>query len=174
MKADRPMYFGTPTLCLRATDLAASRRFYEALGMEVLEDVPGLRVVLRRGSFNVALMTFLEGNCLNLRGADVFAAHAHLKARGLDVEGEPERYARAQHLADADGECWSTRDPDGNVILFDTNELEKSAAFERERLTRLLENTEQELLDVGAPAECLRAFREEILSKYASPKRRGG
>ena len=37
--------------------------------------VEGLRVVLKSGYFRLALMTFLNENSLNFRGADVFAVH---------------------------------------------------------------------------------------------------
>jgi catechol 2,3-dioxygenase-like lactoylglutathione lyase family enzyme len=164
------MHVGSPTLCLRARRLDASRRFYEALGMEVVDEVPGVRVVLRRGTFSLALMTFLDENWLNFRGADVFAVHAFLRDRGLGLEGAPERYSREQHGADAAGACWSTRDPEGNVIFFDTNETETGERAARERLAQLLRHTEQELSELGAD-ECLGAFRREIFAKFALPGR---
>ena len=34
------MYFGTPVFCHEVTDLEASKRFYEAKGMEVDDEVP--------------------------------------------------------------------------------------------------------------------------------------
>jgi catechol 2,3-dioxygenase-like lactoylglutathione lyase family enzyme len=46
---ERPVYAGSPTLCLPAKDLSASKRFYESLGFRVVEEVPAVRVVLRRG-----------------------------------------------------------------------------------------------------------------------------
>ncbi len=167
MSFKQPVYRGSPTLCLRTKDLEASRRFYEALGMEVVDEVPDVRVILRNGNFSVALMTFLDENLLNFRGTDVFAVYDSLKEKNLDLEGKPERYTREQHDAGADGESWSTKDPDGNVIFFDTNRNEQGEAFEQRRLSELLRNTEQELLNIGASAECLQSFRTEILAKYA-------
>jgi catechol 2,3-dioxygenase-like lactoylglutathione lyase family enzyme len=166
------MYVGSPTLCLRARDLEASRRFYEVLGMEVVDEVPGTRLVLRRGTFRLALMTFLDENWLNFRGADVFAVHAFLREQGLELEGAPERYSREQRGADADGACWSTRDPDGNVVFFDTNRGEEGGDLAQRRLAQLLRDTEQELSDLGAE-ECLGAFRREILAKFTPPRRSG-
>jgi catechol 2,3-dioxygenase-like lactoylglutathione lyase family enzyme len=160
------MYAGSLTLCLRASDLEASKRFYEALGLETFDEVPGVRVVLRRGNVCVALMPFLEENWLNFRGADVFAVHGALRAQGLDLPGRPERYTGARHGADADGACWSTRDPAGNVVFFDTNRNEEGPDYARRRLAQLLRNTEQELVDAGASAECLEAFRTHVLAKY--------
>ena len=161
------MYFGSPSLCLKTKDLEKSKHFYEAIGMEVVDEVPGLRVVLRNGHFALALMSFLDENLLNFRGADVFAVHSHLKESGLSLAGEPERYAKEQYDADADGECWSTKDPDGNTIFFDTNGNEQGAAFAQRRLAQLFKNTEQELINLGASEACLHSFRTEILAKYA-------
>ena len=53
------------------------------------------------------------------------------------------------------------------MIFFDTNRNEQGEAFEQRRLSELLRNTEQELLNIGASAECLQSFRTEILAKYA-------
>lgn len=157
------MDIGALTLCLPAKDLDASRRFYEALGMQVVEEVPGTRVVLQRGHLNLALMPFLDEPWLNFRGADVLALHAALRD-DPGIAGVPERYARAQNGADADGVCWSLRDPAGNVVFFDTNRNEEGDDARRRRLARLLESTEQELIELGA-SDCLRAFREEVLAR---------
>ncbi len=164
------MYVGSMTLCLQSKDLDASRRFYEALGMEVVDEVPGQRVVVRRGNLRLALMTFLGESCLNFRGADVFAVYASLREKGLDLAGKPEPYEREKYGADADGACWSTRDPDCNVILFDTNRGEEGEENRQRRVADLLRNTEQDLRDLGASADCLDAFRTEILAKYAPSK----
>jgi catechol 2,3-dioxygenase-like lactoylglutathione lyase family enzyme len=170
MKRERPMYFGSPTLCLGAKDLAASRRFYESLGMEVVEEVSGVRVVLRRGHLSLALFTFLKEAWLNFRGADVFVAFDALAQAHPGLEGAPRHYARGQDGAEADGACWLTRDPGGNAIFFDTNANEQGAEFQRRQLSRLLKDTEQALVDVGASAECLGAFRNEVLARYAAPE----
>lgn len=160
------MYVGAPSLCLKVKDLERSRDFYHALGMEVFDEVPGQRVVLRRGSFSLALMTFLEKDLLNFRGVDAFAIYDFLRDKGLELTGEPERYAKEKYDSDADGACLATEDPDGHEILFDTNENERGEAFEQRRLTQLLKNTEQDLVDIGASNECLRAFREEVLDRF--------
>jgi len=164
------MYVGSLTLCLAAKDLGRSRRFYEALGLEVVDEVPGQRVVLRRGSVTLALMPFLDEPWLNFRGADVSATYESLRAQGLDLDGKPERYAREQHGADADGACWSTRDPGGNVVFFDTNRAEEGEAYRQRRVAEALRSAEQDLCDLGASAECLDAFRTQILARFAPPK----
>lgn len=165
------MFYGSPTLCLKVEDLAASRRFYEALGFVPFNEVDGRRVVLRRGHFTLALMTFLEANLINFRGADVAAAHRALKAQLPELDGEPERYVPDQsNQADAAGMSWLTRDPDGNTVFFDTNENEQGAAYKQKETSQILRNTEQALLDAGASKECLAAFRGEVLRKFAAPE----
>ena len=162
------MYVGYPTLCLPATDLAASTLFYEALGLEEFQRVPDIRVVLRRGTLRLALMPFLSEPWLNFRGADVFALHEHLRAGGLALEGQPQRYERGRYQSDADGESWLTRDPAGHAVLFDTNRDEDAPERQPRRVAELLRSTEQELIDAGASAECLSAFRAELLAKFAA------
>jgi catechol 2,3-dioxygenase-like lactoylglutathione lyase family enzyme len=161
------MYFGTPTMCCKAKDLVASRRFYEALGMEVVEDVPNVRVVLRLGPFRLGLFTFLEESSLNLRGGDVSALHVALRTGGQSLEGTPERYSAGEHGSAVAGECWFTRDPAGNEILFDTHATEQGEEARRRQMAQLLRDTERELVRLGADAACLGSFRREILAKYA-------
>ena len=163
------MYVGRPTLCLKVSNLAESKRFYQALGFEVFDESE-LRVALRRGGFSLALMTFLDQDVLNFRGEDAFEIQKQLERRGVKLPGQPERYRKAQLDADADGSCWSTVDPDGHVILFDTNENEIGPAAKQRQLSQLLKNTEQDLVDLGADDECLAAFREHVSSKFALPK----
>lgn len=160
------MYVGRPILCLKVSDLAASQRFYEALGLQAL-DATESRVVMRRGSFCLALMTFLEEDLLNLRGADAFAVRAHLQSVGLNPTGTPQHYKKEEFDADADGTCWPTSDPDGHALLFDTNEREVGPAAQQRLLTEILKSTEQDLLDLGASDECLTAFRQHVLHPFA-------
>lgn len=163
------MYCGTPYLCLSVKDLDTSRQFYEALGMAVTEEVPGKRVILREGHFSLTLMPFLTENLLNFRGADVFAVHDFLQREGFELDGSPERYTKEQYDADADGESWATCDPDGNQILFDTNEHERSDEFRRQRLAELLESTARELVTIGAGPDVLAAFRTHVLEPFGPP-----
>ena len=154
---------GELTLCLKCADLEASSRFYETLGFEVLERTEQ-RVVLKSGHARLALMTFLEENCLNFRGGDAFALHAAGQAAGLGAQGEPERYAAAKYGATADGACWSTYDPDGNNVFFDTNDAETSASGRAKRRRALLEDTAHELELLGADAAWLEGLRNLINS----------
>ena len=162
------MYAGRPHLCLKSKHMDASRRFYEALGFSVVDEVGGLRIVLERGSFNLALMSFLDEDSLNLRGADAFAIRDHLRQQGISAEGEPERYVKEKYNADADGACWLTRDPDGHSVIFDTNQTEQGPEAMRQRIDRVLRNAEQDLIDAGANAECLEAYRVNVLVPFTS------
>ena len=164
------MYAGRPHFCMKSRNLDASRHFYEALGFAVVEEVPGKRITLERGNFRIALMTFLDEDLLNLRGADAFAIHDHLGRKGISAPGEPERYRKEKFDADADGACWLTRDPDGHAILFDTNEDEEGENAARESIDRALRNAEQDLIDAGASNACLEAYRQKVLTPFLTAK----
>jgi catechol 2,3-dioxygenase-like lactoylglutathione lyase family enzyme len=157
------MDYGVICPCLRVKDLEASKRFYEALGMEVIDEVAGLRVVLKKGHFRLALMTFLEENSLNFREADVFDVHADASTKLPEVEGQPVR--RSAGDKNGEGDSWLTRDPDGNSIFFDTNATERSEAHRQMRIAELLADTQHQLEFYGASAELLQAFRDHVLSK---------
>jgi len=141
---------GWPSLCLRCTDLEAGKRFYEAIGLRTIEVIPEKRVVMGYGAFRLALMTFLEEDCINVRGGDVFAAHDTLRAACPGIEGEPERYTPAKYDADADGTCWYTHDPDGHGVFFDTNENEIGPDHVRRRTRDVLDGAIEELSAIGA------------------------
>jgi len=162
------MDYGWTSLCLPAKDLDRSRRFYEALGMELVEEIEGVRAVLRNGPFRLALMTFLSEPLLNWRGADTFVVHDTVKVACPDAPGAPNAYRAddPEFEADADGVSWSTRDPDGHEILFDTNVLESSEAGRARRMTNILLDAERALERAGAPATCLAALREEVIDKF--------
>jgi len=160
------MYAGRPHFCLKSKNLDASRRFYEALGLAVVDELPGKRIVLERASFRIMLMTFLDEDLLNFRGADVFAIHDHLDREGISAPGEPERYRKEKFDADADGVCWLTRDPDGHAILFDTNQNEEGESAARESVDLALRNAQRDLIDAGASDACLEAYRQKILTPF--------
>ncbi len=163
------MDYGWTSLCLPAKDLEQSRLFYEALGMEVVEAVPGVRVVLRNGPFRLALMPFLSEPLLNWRGGDTFAIHAAVtEALPSPPGGAPQRYRAddPEFGADADGASWSTRDPAGHEILFDTNARETGEAGRDARVARILLDAEQALERAGAPAACIEALRSEVIERF--------
>ena len=152
------MFFGWTSICLRAKDLAASTRFYQALGMEVVDELPGKRVVLRNGPFRIALMNFLDRNLIHVRGADVAAVHAACQREIPEATGQPFTYRAADMEADADGMSWETFDPDGNAVFFDTNANETGAAGRSRLIVQTLRDAEQMLTNLGASKECLTAL----------------
>jgi catechol 2,3-dioxygenase-like lactoylglutathione lyase family enzyme len=159
------IYPGTASLCLRADDLEEAKRFYTRLGFSVIDEVAGKRVVLQQGSFNLALMSFLDANVINFRGADAFAIREHMKQDFPDMIGEAEHYSAEQYDATADGACWATRDPDGNEILFDTHAGERGPSYVRRRTRDILLGALSELEAVGADTPILDALRSEVLEK---------
>lgn len=160
-------YLGWPSLCLRVRDLEAAKAFYLRLGMHLVSEAEGKTVVLRYGVQRMALMTFLEGNLLNFRAGDVRAAERRMKSAFPDLEGESEVYTAAEYESAADGVCWATRDPDGNEILFDTNELEIGPEFVRERSLDVLRGAAEELEMMGADAEMVAALRRDVLARFS-------
>jgi len=111
-------------------------------------------------------MTFLDENLLNIRGGDVPQAFKILKAEFPDLEGEPEHYKAEQNEADADGCAWTTRDPDGNMILFDTNVREVGADALRNRTLDVLQGAAAELTAIGADPSVLEKLRDEVIDPY--------
>lgn len=161
------MDIGSVSLCLKTKDLAAARRFYEAIGLSVRDERAGKWIVMGAGTFRIALMAVIEETTINFRGADIYALYEEARRSGYPLDGKPESYEARKYGADADGDCWITHDPDGNTILFDTNETEIGPSYLAARVSRLLRDTHAELESMGASAECLEAFRHEIIAKFA-------
>ena len=159
------VYPGTVTLCLRADDLQRAKLFYACLGFSVVEEVANQRVVLQHGSFNLALMNFLDANVINFRGGDAFAIREHMVRDFPHMMGEPEHYSAEQYDATADGTCWATQDPDGNQLLFDTHAGERGPGYIRGRTRDILTQALSELEHVGADAPILEALRSQVLAK---------
>lgn len=160
-------YLGWPSLCIRVSDLETSKRFYSTLGFDLISEVPDLRVIMGFGSFRLALMTFLDENLLNVRGGDVVEAHRTLISEFPDLEGEPGAYSQQEVDADADGCSWSTRDPDGNSVFFDTNELEVGPEALRQRALDILNGAAAELELIGAEPDLVARLRENVIAAYA-------
>jgi len=161
------MYVGQATLCLTVKDLEESLRFYEALGLKQVDNIgaAGVSALVHRGNFSIFLMTFGQDS-LNFRGADAFDVHENLQGKGLELEGEPERYTNSDKGGE-DGTSWMTYDPDGHGIFFNTHLSETTPDHKQAMVNGLLHNTEKDLVDLGASEECLRAFRE-LLARFGS------
>ena len=102
--------------CLNVKDIDASLAFYRKLGFERTGgDIGEGWAILSDGKAVIGLYAGHIGeNLLNFRGGDVFAIVKELKKRGLKME-------REAHI-EADGSSGATlRDPDGNLIYFNTH-----------------------------------------------------
>ena len=161
------MDVGSANLCLKTKDLAAARKFYEAIGLSVRDERSGKWIAMGAGAFKITLMAAIDENLINFRGADVYALYEEARRTGYPLEGKPESYEARKYDADADGDCWLTHDLDGNTILFDTNETEIGPTSLSARVSGLLRDTESELASMGASPDLLAAFRREIIEKFA-------
>lgn len=153
------MRAGFHSICLKTDDLSAMRRFYETLGM-VTTHADDQWVQLTNGNLELSLMTFLEENWINIRGADVRETHQMARKAGLECEGEPEHYTAGQ--MGYDGWHWMTRDPAGNVVYFDTTDEEAPLSH---RVKTLLEGIELQLDGLGLQSSTFQAFKDELIGK---------
>ena len=158
-------FAGSFTLCLKTADNTASRSFYSALGLEVTGNNDETWVQMGNGDCQLALMSFLEANWLNFRGADPYAINARLLAVGFDLGGTPARYTEEEF--GLPGAHWQTSDPDGNVVYFDTSDPERIVPGAPDALKQVLERAHRQLLNIEADQDCLDVFTAEILSRYA-------
>jgi len=113
---------GRLDICLDVTSLTRSAAFYEALGFR---EVEGKRregwAVLARGAVRVGLFHgFIKTNILNFRGADVAAVVRALER--AKMEPYEVKFVDRKGAGRA-----SIRDPDGNVLFFDTTARERAA-----------------------------------------------
>ena len=141
-------YAGSFTLCIKTASTTTSRDFYRALGLEVTGNDDAHWVQMSNGDCTVSLMSFLDANWLNFRGADPFEMHERLRGTGLALAGAPERYS-AEDFGNP-GAHWQTRDPDGNVVYFDTSDPEIIEPGDPERVKGALDRAARQLRNIGA------------------------
>ena len=149
---------GWHDICLKTNNLEASKHFYEALGLEVTHDTEGW-VHLTNGDISISLMTFLGENWLNFRGGNIEAIKAGLDEKQIKTEGKVETYVE-------DGETgthWQTRDPEGNMVYFDTTENEESKAME---VNVLLRNLERRLQVMGITSPHFDALKSDLEDRF--------
>ena len=113
---------GRHDLCLNVADLVKSLEFYARVGLEVEKDRRSEGwALLTAGELRLGLYQgHIERNCMNFRGADVFAVAARMKADGLTIHRGPEIEA------DGSAGAW-LEDPEGNAIYLNTAPGEKRA-----------------------------------------------
>lgn len=87
------------------------------------------------------------------------------REQGLALKGKPKRYTNNEN--GESGTAWMTCDPDGHGVFINTHLRETNPEYRQERVRQLLQNTEQDLVDLGASTDCLNAFRE-VLAKFGS------
>jgi|TARA_B100000315_G_scaffold190887_1_gene181021 hypothetical protein len=161
-------YAGNFTLCLHTADNSAARRFYEAIGLQVTGNNDEKWVHMGNGDCEVDLMTFLDENWLNFRGGDVFRIFEQMTATGLELQGEPTRYTSEEMGGSGPGAHWNTRDPDGNVVYFDTTDPELIVSGDPTASEYVLKRTRRQLQNIGADENCLAAFQTEVLDRFTA------
>ena len=125
---------GFYNICLKTDRLEQTVAFYRRLGFApVGEDAPGLRVSMANGDDTLTLMTFLDANAINFRGADIHTLMAELQAAGVVVTGYNEMPDQQPLMLDENGEplpdneCghFTVHDPDGHELFFNTHPHER-------------------------------------------------
>ena len=89
-----------------------------------------------------------------------------MKACGFELEGQPERYTSEDMGGNAPGAHWNTRDPDGNVVYFDTSDPELIVQGAPRELARVFDRTLCQLKDIDAEAACVAAFVTKVVAKF--------
>jgi catechol 2,3-dioxygenase-like lactoylglutathione lyase family enzyme len=109
---------------LLSTDLEASRAFYQGvLGLDILREDPGDRIVFRCADTQIAVTSSTTGTAdtqtqMAWKVPDIHAALADLRARGVQIE-EYSAPDPVTHDGVADmGHSWAAWfiDPSGNVL----------------------------------------------------------
>ncbi len=109
------MDLGEFTLCLNVNDLAASIRFYQNLGFDIITDEQsdGWAVLQHNNLILSLYQGHIERNLLNFRGGDVKEIAQQADKNGLSLSGPYQREPDGSEGAEL-------RDPDGNVIYLNT------------------------------------------------------
>lgn len=114
------MTLGDHFLCLDVRDIHASIDFYRKLDFTVTDDHTddGWAMLQHRGFVLCLFQGHIDRNLMNFRGGDIEEIAAVLKERGIELSKGPE--------VEKDG-SWSAevKDPDGNVIYFNTFPAER-------------------------------------------------
>ena len=84
----------------------------------------------------------------------------------MSLESEPTRYTAEEF--GSPGAHWQTKDPDGNVVYFDTTDAELIVPGDPAALKTVLERAHRQLRNVGAEEACVGAFQTEIMEPFGS------
>jgi len=120
------MKLGWCDVCINVKDLEASKKFYETLGLEVMEgNAEQGYFVLKNDAVRIGLYKgHFEGFMFNFRGGDVLTNSAALKERGLEFYSGPTEGKEG-------GASATILDPDGNMIFLDTHPDELSPEYQK-------------------------------------------
>ena len=156
------MDIGWHDICLKTNNMQATKAYYQALGLEVTHDSEGW-VHLTNGDISISLMGFLSENWLNFRGGDIETIRARLQELDIEAPGKVETYFEDGST----GTHWQSRDPEGNVVYFDTTEGEASKTME---VNVLLANLERRLKVMGVHSPHFDALKADLQSQCSTDK----
>ena len=106
--------------CLNVQDLTRSIDFYQKLDFTIIGDHRSENWAVLRHS-NMILCLFqghIDENLINFRGGDVEAIYSEAASRGL-------KFTEPAHLEPDGSSSAEIRDPDGNVVYFNTFPVER-------------------------------------------------
>lgn len=135
------MFLGNFELCLNVADVRRALEFYETLGFKrVGGNIADGWAIIENNNCRVGLYQgHIDSNLLNFRGGDVFAIGAELKKRGLEFTQDAYR--------EADGSAGAIlKDPDGNVIYFNTFPEEQMEFIEPGEVEVKLDEVDEAIL----------------------------
>jgi len=106
------MDLGTFSISLAVNDLAASRAFYEAIGLSVIDGDEETWVMMANGAVKVGLFQgMFESNVVTMNPPDARAVQAAVTAAGYELLVPTEGDEGPAHFL--------VQDPDGNTVMFD-------------------------------------------------------
>ena len=168
MKDLCPTLEGTPAQYEKAQYAAdadgASWMTYDPDGNGIFFDTNTLETGAGGAAF--ALQRVLDGAAKEL--ANVGASDACRTAFRQEVQHRfmpPARYG-GEEFNSAPGAHWQTKDPDGNVVYFDTTDPERIVPGDPTALQAVLQQTRQRLINISAEPTCIDAFETRIVQPF--------
>ena len=157
-QAEPRPYPGIFTYCMPSSAEPDAANWYKTLGFELIG--ADQHIHLRHAFSDFDLMTFLEAPWLNFRGADVFELQKrmHDLQSQLNLPGEAIRYTEAEY--GTDGAHWQSKDPEGNVVYFDTTDQELISENNPKEIRSLLSRCTDQLATLTNSNDCIDAIRK--------------